>query len=459
MFSLLPERSMDTKPTILIVEDDDEVRTQMKWALTQQYEVVLAEDRQSAVDSLKQHKPAVVTLDLGLPPSPGDPREGFSALADLLQSDPALKVIVITGQDERSNGTQAIGLGACDFFSKPVKIDELKVVVARALKVYELEREHREQLATGESDSFEGILGKSSQIQSVFATIRKMSASDASVLVVGESGTGKELVAGAIHRLSVRQKGPFIPINCGAIPETLLESELFGHEKGAFTGAHVQRQGRIEMAHRGTLFLDEIGELSGTLQVKLLRFLQHRVIERIGGRSLISVDTRVIAATNVDLTKAMAEGRFREDLYYRLAVVVIPMPPLREREGDILALANAFLQRQAAAQQKKLVFTPRAVKALETYGWPGNVRELENRIQRAAIMAENGRITPEDLALTKPYPQFEGQGLGKAREALERQLIEAALMKAKGNLTRAAVELAISRPTLYELMEKLGMRK
>ena len=250
----------------------------------------------------------MVTLDLGLPPSPGDPREGFSALADLLQSDPALKVIVITGQDERSNGTQAIGLGACDFFSKPVKIDELKVVVARALKVYELEREHREQLATGESDSFEGILGKSSQIQSVFATIRKMSASDASVLVVGESGTGKELVAGAIHRLSVRQKGPFIPINCGAIPETLLESELFGHEKGAFTGAHVQRQGRIEMAHRGTLFLDEIGELSGTLQVKLLRFLQHRVIERIGGRSLISVDTRVIAATNVDLTKAMADS-------------------------------------------------------------------------------------------------------------------------------------------------------
>jgi two-component system NtrC family response regulator len=447
------------KPALLIVDDDDEVRTQMKWALTQQYDVVLADDRRSALENLKQHKPAVVTLDLGLPPSPGDTTEGFSTLSEMLQSDPALKVIVITGQDERSNGVQAIGQGAYDFFCKPVEIDELKVVLARALRVSQLEHQHRQELATDDLESFEGILGNSKQIRNVFATVRKMAASDASVLVVGESGTGKELVARAIHGSSVRQNGPFVAINCGAIPETLLESELFGHEKGAFTGAHMQRPGRIELAQRGTLFLDEIGELSGALQVKLLRFLQQRVIERVGGRSLITVDARVIAATNVDLAKAMAEGRFREDLYYRLAVVVVPMPPLREREGDVLLLANVFLQRQASAQRKKLIFTGKATRAMQQHGWPGNVRELENRIQRAAIMAESGRITEEDLALTTPYTAYEGQTLGKAREAVERQVIEAALTKNKGNLTRAAAELAISRPTLYELMSKLGLSR
>jgi two-component system NtrC family response regulator len=313
-------------------------------------------------------------------------------------------------------------------------------------------------LASDQADSFEGILGTSRQIKTVFAAIRKMAASDASVLIAGESGTGKELVARAIHRLSARQNGPFIAINCGAIPDNLLESELFGHEKGSFTGAHVQRQGRIETAEGGTLFLDEIGELSGPLQVKLLRFLQDHEVERVGGRSLIKIDTRVIAATNVDLVRAMSEGRFREDLYYRLAVLV-SLPPLREREGDLLALANAFLQRQAEALQKKLVLTAKSIKVIESHGWPGNVRELENRIQRAAIMAENGRVTPEDLGLTSVYTEFGGQGLFDAREALDRQMIEAALAKTRGNLTRAAVELAISRPTLYELMEKLGMSR
>ena len=446
------------KPTILIVDDDDEVRTQMKWALTQQYEVLLAENRQCALETFKKHRPEVVTLDLGLPPSPGDTREGFSALADLLHADSSLKVIVITGQDEKSNGMQAIGQGAYDFFCKPVKIDELRIVLARAVNVCRLEREHRELLASDRADSFEGILGASRQIQSVFASIRKMSSSDASVLVAGESGTGKELVARAIHRLSARKNGPFIAINCGAIPENLLESELFGHEKGSFTGAHAQRQGRIEMAEGGTLFLDEIGELPGPLQVKLLRFLQQHEVERVGGRSLIKVDTRVIAATNVDLVKAMADGRFREDLYYRLAVVV-SLPPLRQREGDTLLLANAFLQRQAESLQKKLVFTSKSMKVIEGHGWPGNVRELENRIQRAAIMAENGRVTPEDLGLTSAYSEYEGQALFTARDALDRQMIEAAVSRSKGNLTRAAVELAISRPTLYELMEKLGMSR
>src|SRR5262249_41311676 len=279
----------------------------------------------------------------------------------MLKVDPLVKVLVITGQDEKRNGMEAIAQGAYDYFCKPVSIEELKIVLARAFHVQQLERERRALLDSGLFDSFEEIIGCSPQMQTVFSTIEKISTSDASVLIVGESGTGKELVARAIHRLSARQNGPFVAINCGAIPETLLESELFGHEKGAFTGAHIQRQGRIEIAHRGTLFLDEIGELSGPLQVKLLRFLQDRVVERVGGRSLISVDARVIAATNVDLTKAMAEGRFREDLYYRLAVVVMPVPPLREREGDVLLLANAFLQRQVAAHKKRFIFTLRAI--------------------------------------------------------------------------------------------------
>jgi two-component system, NtrC family, response regulator len=446
------------KPKILVVDDDDEVRTQMRWALAQQYEVLLAEDRKGALETLKAHRPSVVTLDLGLPPSPGDTREGFAALADLLHSDPSLKVIVITGQDEKTNGARAIAQGAYDFFCKPVKTDELRIVLERALKVALLQKEHREMLANDQAESFEGILGSSRQIQAVFSAIRKMSASDASVLIAGESGTGKELVARAIHRLSARKDGPFIAINCGAIPENLLESELFGHEKGSFTGAHAQRRGRIEMAEGGTLFLDEIGELSGPLQVKLLRFLQDHEVERVGGRSIIKVDTRVVAATNVDLAKAMSEGRFREDLYYRMAMLVA-LPPLRERAGDTMLLANAFLQRQAVALQKSLVFTSKATKVIESHGWPGNVRELENRIQRAAIMAENGRVTPEDLSLTSIHAEFGGQGLFNAREALDRQMIEAALAKTRGNLSRAAMELAISRPTLYELMDKLGMSR
>jgi two-component system NtrC family response regulator len=379
-------------------------------------------------------------------------------LANMLEVDPLLKVVVVTGQDEKENGMEAIGQGAYDFFCKPVNIDELKVVLDRAVHVQQLERQRLDLVENNQCDSFEGIVGSSPQIQTVFSTIRKISSSSAPVLIVGESGTGKELVARAIHERSSRKHGPFIAINCGAIPENLLESELFGHEKGAFTGAHVQRQGRVEMAQGGTLFLDEIGELSGALQVKLLRFLQQHEIERVGGRSLIHVDARVLAATNMDLTKAMADGQFREDLYYRLAVVVISMPPLRERQGDIQLLAEAFLQRQAAAQNKGLVFTPKTVKALASHDWPGNVRELENRIQRAAIMAEDGRITPKDLGIAE-FSQYEGFGLEKARQAVERQMIESALVRNKGNMTRTAAELEISRPSLYELIEKLGISR
>jgi two-component system NtrC family response regulator len=295
-------------------------------------------------------------------------------------------------------------------------------------------------------------------MRTVFAAIEKVSDTNAPVLIIGESGTGKELVAQAIHRRSSRKAGQFVAINCGAIPENLLESELFGHEKGAFTGAHAQRRGRVETAQGGTLFLDEIGELSVPLQVKLLRFLQEREIERVGGRSPIRVDARVLAATSVDLRKAMTDGRFREDLYYRLGVVVISMPPLREREGDVLLLARAFLQRLAGSQQKSLVFTPKAIRAIVSYGWPGNVRELENRIQRAAIMAENGKITPDDLEIPN-HSGHEGRGLEKARQAVERQVVEAALARNNGNLTHAAAELEISRPTLYELIDRLGITR
>ena len=447
------------RPRILIVDDDDEVRSQMRWALDSRYDVLLAEDRASAINVLQKDSPGVVTLDLGLPPSPGDTREGFLALAEILQLNPLTKVLVITGQSEKENGIEAIGQGAYDFLAKPVNVDELKVIIDRAIHVQQLDRERRDLLDKSTCDSFEDLLGGSPQMQRVFATVDKVAGAEVPVLIAGESGTGKELVAHAIHRRSPRGSGPFIAINCGAIPENLLESELFGHEKGSFTGAHVQRQGRVEMAQGGTLFLDEIGELSGGLQVKLLRFLQERQIERIGGRSLITVDARVLAATNVDLTKAMADGRFREDLYYRLNVVNVAIPPLRDREGDILLLAKAFLRRQSIKQERSLVFTPKSIQVLESHGWPGNVRELENRIQRAAIMAENGRITPQDLGLNSASTEFMGQSLGKARESVERQMIEAALARNKGNLSRAAVELEISRPSLYELIQKLGITR
>jgi two-component system NtrC family response regulator len=369
-------------------------------------------------------------------------------------------VIVITGQEERNHALDGIAKGAYDFFYKPIEIDELKVVLRRAEHVYQLEKEHQELLDQLSRESFEGLLGSSTAIQEVFASIRRVATTDVPVLIAGESGTGKELVARAIHRQSERRERSFVVINCGAIPENLLESELFGHEKGAFTGAHVQRRGRIELAHRGSLFLDEIGELSLPLQVKLLRFLQEHRIERIGGREEIEVDVRVMAATNTDLKTAMAEGRFREDLYYRLAVVSIALPPLREREEDIVLLAKAFLQRYSAEQGKRMAgLSQQVIRAVQSHSWPGNVRELENRIKRAVIMAEGRKITPADLELVGEYEKYGGQGLREARESLEKEMVQRALASNKNNITKAAAELGVSRPTLYELMEKLGIKK
>ena len=448
------------KLKLLIVEDDSSIATQMKWALAQDYEIFLAEDRPSALEILGKERPHVVTLDLGLPPYPGEVKEGFMALTEMLSQESLVKVVVITGQGEKDHALKAIGEGAYDFFCKPIQIDELKVVLNRAFYVSQLEREYRELQQQLSGESFEGMLGTSPQIQEVFSSILKVATTEVPVLIVGESGTGKELVAKAIHRNSSRRKCPFIVINCSAIPETLLESELFGHEKGAFTGAHIQRKGRFEMAQEGTLFLDEIGELSPALQVKLLRFLEEQKIERVGGREAIVVNARVLAATNKDLNQAIKEGKFREDLYYRLGVVTISLPTLRERGGDMLLLATTLLHRYAHENEKKVTgFTTQAIHAIKTYPWPGNVRELENRIKRAIIMAEGQKVSPADLELDFPYSKYEGRGLKEAREGLEKALIQKALAKNKGNITKAAEELGVSRPTLYELMERLGIGK
>jgi two-component system NtrC family response regulator len=447
------------RPKLLIVDDDEDLRSQMKWAFADDYEVLLASDRTSALEVVTTQHPGLVTLDLGLPPCPRDTTEGMAALAEILRLDPAVKVVVITGREEREHALRAIAEGARDYFCKPIAVEELKVVLRRALHVQGLEREHRDAGGLSGNESFEDMLGTSRQMRDVYGAVRKVAPSDAPVLVVGESGTGKELVALAIHRLSPRGKGPFVPINCGAIPENLLESELFGHEKGSFTGAHAQQRGRIESAQGGTLFLDEIAELPPSLQVKLLRFLQERRIIRVGGREEIDVDTRVVAATNVDLDRAMNEGRFRRDLYYRLGVVVVTVPPLRDRGDDVALIANALLERSAAAEGKRLSFTAQALRALQTHRWPGNVRELENRVKRAVVMAEGLRVTPEDLELSSPLARGERRGLREARAALEREAIQKALVGNRWNITQAAAELGISRPTLYERIEKLGISR
>jgi two-component system NtrC family response regulator len=449
------------KTKLLIVDDVEDIRTQMKWALSEEYEVFEAEDLVSAMELFETHAMPLVTLDLGLTSDPNGVEEGFRLLGEILRFRSETKVVVITGQGEREHALRAISAGAYDFFNKPIHLDELNVVLRRARHVHDLERENRELSRGPGVDSFEGIVGFCPAIQDVFRAVRRVAGSDAQVLIAGESGTGKELVARAIHRLSERSASPFVAINCGAIPENLLESELFGHEKGAFTGAHTRRAGRIESAHRGTLFLDEIGELPVALQVKLLRFLQEHRLERVGGRQEIPVDVRVIAATNADLDREMKAERFREDLYYRLAVVRLSLPPLRERGEDISVLAKLFLERFAAENRKNITgFASDALEALQAHDWPGNVRELENRVKRAIIMAEGRKLTAADLELSStPAERHRSVTLKEAREELERDLIRRTLRKHNGNMTRTAAELQVSRPTLYELMEKLGIRK
>ena len=449
------------QPKLLIVEDDDSLRMQMRWALSEDYEVCQADDRKTALDVFRKERPALVTLDLGLPPVARGVEEGFAALDAILSIDSTAKVVVVTGRAERENGRNAVANGAYDFFCKPYDLDELKIVLRRAHYLFALEEEHRNLERRARGEAFAEMLGTSPPMQDVFAKIRKVATTDVAVLILGESGTGKELVARAIHRESDRRAGPFIAINCGAIPETLLESELFGHERGAFTGAHTQRKGRIELAQGGTLFLDEIGELPLALQVKILRFLQERQIERIGGREPIAIDTRVITATNRDLKLALQEGQFREDLYFRLGVVTVALPALRERGEDVLLLAKVLLDRCAADAGKVIKgFTEEAQRGIRFYSWPGNVRELENRVKRAVIMSDSQRVAPEDLELNEQLVrESEILTLREARERVERSLVESALRKHDGNLTQVATDLGISRPTLYDLMEKLDISR
>lgn len=450
---------------ILIVDDTEEIRKQLKWGLAKDYEVLTAGDGKEALAVFFKHRPKVVTLDLGLPPDPAGTEEGFRCLEEMLRTDPAAKVIVLTGNEERASALRAVQTGACDFYQKPIDINELKVVIKRSFHIRSIEDDNRRMQIALErkSTQFGGMMGQCPQMEQVFSTIRKVASADVPVFVTGESGTGKELVARAIHALSLRHDRPFIPINCGAIPENLLESELFGYEKGAFTGAHARKQGKVEYAHHGTLFLDEIGELTGGLQVKLLRFLQEKVIQRVGGREDIPLDARVVSATNTDITKAIAEGSFREDLYYRTSVIAIHLPPLRERGSDIMLLANLFLRRFCEGSSRKVRgFSGESVKRLESHDWPGNVRELENRVQRAVIMTDSPLIEPTDLGFADAAPSGgvtvdEKLTLRDARDRVERELIAIAIKEQNGNIAKAADALGVSRPTLYDLMKKHGL--
>jgi two-component system, NtrC family, response regulator len=440
---------------LLIIEDDEDIRTQLTYALQDEYDVSVAGDRTRAAAAVQEAPPEIVTLDLGLPPTPDTAEEGLRALEDILAVAPEAKVIIITGNGDRANAVAAVERGAFDYHLKPVNLDDLKVVLRRASYLRQLERESEEQARQREdSIRFTDILGSTPKMREIFGVIQRVAKTDATVLCEGESGTGKELVARAVHTHSPRRSGPFVAINCGAIPETLLESELFGHERGSFTGAHAQRKGKIEMATGGTLFLDEITEMSLPLQVKLLRFLQQREIERVGGREVIPIDVRVVAATNQSLDEALRGGRFREDLYYRLSVVTIHLPPLRERGEDVVLLANAFLRRNAQALKRKVRFSPEALEAIVKYQWPGNIRELENKVHRAVIMATSRIIGSADLDLNPSAVIDALPTLREARDQSERRLIVNALVRSRGNISRAARVLDISRPTFHDMLVK-----
>ncbi|MBV9842855.1 MAG: PEP-CTERM-box response regulator transcription factor [Sphingomonadaceae bacterium] len=445
-------------PKLLIVEDDEGLARQLRWAYNA-YEVIVAGDRQSAIDALRAEEPAVVTLDLGLPPDPDGTSEGFATLDAILALKPDTKVIVASGHGARESALRAIASGAYDFYRKPVEIDELGLIVGRAFALHALEAENaRLAAAGGETTVLGGLVTAAPEMLKVARTIERVASADVSVMLLGASGTGKELLARGVHEKSRRAKGAFVAINCAAIPETLLESELFGHEKGAFTGAVRTTEGKIELAQGGTLFLDEIGDVPLPLQVKLLRFLQERVIERIGGRKPIAVDTRIVCATHQDVDAMVADGRFREDLYYRLAEIVIRIPTLAERTGDAALLARHFLTKMAPQLNPQVRgLAPDALAAIGDWRWLGNVRELENRMKRAVIMAEGKLVTATDLDL-------EGKGEGEllnlrtAREIADKRAIRAAIARSEGNISAAARLLGISRPTLYDLLKSYGMQ-
>ncbi len=448
----------EKRKPLLIVEDDPALQKQMLWAFDK-YETSGAGDRESAIAQLRRCEPAVVTMDLGLPPRPDDPSEGLQLLEDIHELAPDTKVIVLTGQNDRANALRAIALGAYDFCTKPFEPDILSLTIDRAFRVHELQEENRRLQNTEAEQPMSGFITRDPAMQKICRTIEKVAPSLATVLILGESGTGKELLARALHDLSPRRQARFVAINCAAIPENLLESELFGYEKGAYTGAAKMTLGKIEIASGGTLFLDEIGDLPVSLQVKLLRFLQERVIERIGGRQEIPVDVRIVCATHQSLKDQIVAGKFREDLYYRLAEISIEIPPLRSRHGDAALLAHAFVRRFATEQRRSgMTLVHDALDAIEAHPWPGNVRELENVIKRAVIMAEGSTITAADIGLAEPDSDASVLNLRQVREYAEKNAVVRVLGRVNGNLSKAAELLGVSRPTLYDLMHRFGLR-
>ena len=448
----------DPHKRLLIVEDDPALQKQMCWAFDQ-YETITASDRGSAIAQMRRYEPAVVTMDLGLPPYPDNPNEGLRLLEDVHALAPDTKVIVLTGQNDRVNALRAIGLGAYDFCTKPFEPEILTLIIDRAFRVHELQEENRRLQSAQQMPAKAGIVTRDPEMQRICRMVEKLAATSVTVLLLGESGTGKELLARALHDQSPRQSRRFVAINCAAIPETLLESELFGYEKGAFTGAAKQTTGKFEIAHGGTLFLDEIGDLPLALQVKILRFLQERVIERVGGRQEIPIDVRIVCATHQNLKDQIAAGKFREDLYYRLAEIVLEIPPLRARKGDAALLAHGFAHRFGIEQQRgALTLLPDAIAAIESYAWPGNVRELENVVKRAVIMADGPAIDADDIGLSVESADGPALNLRQVRDEAEKHAVLQVLGRVNGNLSRAAELLGVSRPTLYDLMHRFGLK-
>jgi two-component system, NtrC family, response regulator len=442
-----------TKP-LLIVDDDSGLLRQLRWAFSE-HKVHPAGNRQEAIETIREYQVPVAILDLGLPPDPDGASEGLATLTEIRELAPSTKVIIATGNETREHALRAIALGAYDFYQKPIDIDVLRMIVSRAEQMFELEAENRRLTEAAMASPIDGIIASGPEMLRVLRNIEKLAPTDVTVLLLGESGTGKELLAHAIHRLSRRARGPFVPINCAAIPEALLESELFGHEKGAFTGAVRQIIGRIESAHRGTLFLDEIGDVPLPMQVKLLRFLQDQVVERVGGRKPVQVDVRIVCATNQDLDRMMAEGRFREDLFYRLNEVIVRVPPLRERAADAVVLASFFLRRFAGEYGRAARgIDSSALAAIKDHPWPGNVRELENRVKRAVVMTDGPLVSAADLDLSTGDEETKSLDIRLARARAEREVIQLALAQAGSNLSKAAKLLGISRPTLYDLMQQ-----
>jgi two-component system, NtrC family, response regulator len=446
------------KPKLLIIEDDPGLQKQLRWSLDA-YEVVVAGDREAALAQIRRHEPAVCTMDLGLPPDPDGSTEGLATLQQILALAPDTRVIVLTGNQDHANAVKAIGMGAYDFHQKPVDPEVLNLVIQRAFFLHNLQQENRRMQQSQLDSPLAGVISRDPGMLKVCRTVEKVAPTSASVMLLGESGTGKEVLARAVHALSPRSKERFMAINCAAIPENLLESELFGYEKGAFTGAAKQTKGKVELAHGGTFFLDEVGDLPMPLQAKLLRFLQERVIERIGGHEEIPVDVRIVCATHQKLKDLCAQGRFREDLYYRLSEIVVNIPPMRQREGDAALLAHHFKNKFCAQESRaSLHFAPDAIAAIEAYAWPGNVREMENCIKRAVIMADGNTIVADDLGLPDTAAEEEPLNLRQVRDEAEYKAIVKALARTDANIVKASELLGISRPTMYDLMSRHGIK-